>query len=742
MSRFGRSGVATLRTGPPAGGPARRRCALVALCLAAGSPLAAGVGQRDLAAAFQESLEAVEVQVPVTVVDKSGDPVRSLQQEDFELLDNGRRQELVGFQMIDLETLEPTFGRLDLERAVPPAARRYFLLLFDLSFSRQGSVSKARLAARRFVVEQLHPTDLAAVAVLTAESGPQLVVTFTPDRAQIARALDTLEHPSLVHLTESGDPLRFLVETPAGAGRAFAAGRAPVPDDNFRSSNREVEGYFDVISQRMSSVERSFDRGRVDGWSQSMAQLARALDNLRGRKYVVYLSEGFGSHLLHGAPLSSMGTVAGQELTALERNQLGVLDSEELFGSGQLQSSLDRMLQEFRRADCVIQAIDISGLEGTEGSVGAGSQSTLFYLANETGGELYGDANDFDQQLQTLLRRTAVTYLLTFQPRRIKLDGSYHRLKVRAALPSGARLVHRVGYYAPRPFEQLHRFERELLIAEAIAGAAPTTAIGVEVLAPPFRAGSDRVYVPVVLEIAGGTLLVGHVPPHLPVEVYAYVTDDQGRMRDFFTHVLTVDLQGRREIFGATGLKYYGHVDLAAGAEYLLRVVVRNGTTGRTGVATVPLDVPAYSDRRPVVLPPFFVEPTPKWFMVREQPPEELGESWIVYPFTIKGQPFVPAVRPTLRAHETAQLCLVVYNLGVEEVRLAGRVTTEGGDQASGGRLELEERIVASTDGVDKLLVRFSPAGLAPGRYSLQLELQDPSWREPTRQQVDFEVVE
>jgi len=689
--------------------------------------------------AIDEAIDVTEVQVPVTVAGKDGVPIRGLNLEDFQLSDNGRRQEILSLEEIDLEVLEPGRTRSQIENAVPAAARRYFLLLFDHSFSRPSSIRKAQEASRRFVVESLHPTDLAAVGVLTPETGPRLVVTFTPDRAQIARGIDVVASPDLVHLAQGRDPLRFLIQTTASMGGSVSSGDAPAIDEYFQSNNPQLQGYLEVIGQRMSNVERSFDRGQVEGWSASMTQLGRALNSLRGRKYVIYFSEGFDSQLLFGEATSGMSG-PGRNLSPLEQSQAGVLDSEGSYGSGGVRSSVDEMLKEFRRADCVIEAIDISDAKSAGGSSPQGSQGSLFYLANETGGEVFSGRGGLEDQLEVMLRRSAVTYLLTFQPSRVKVDGSYHRLKVKADLPAGARLTHRSGYYAPRPFDMLHPVEKDLLVADAIAGATPSKDVAIEVLAAPFPANEAQAYVPVVLEIAGESLVVGHQGQHLPIEIYAYVSNEDGEMSDFFTHVLTFDLEGRREAFLQTGLKYYGHFDLNAGRDYLLRIVVRNGQTGRTGVETLVLDVPDYSTHEPVLLPPFFVEPPQRWFMVREQPPKELEREWIVYPFTINGEPFVPAVAPVMQPEEEIEICLIAYNLGVEEFELSGTVLAPDGQELEGGTFELTDTIIATKTGVNKMVVRFTPEGLKPGSYRLRLDLLDPSWGESTLQQVSFTV--
>lgn len=705
---------------------------------AAGRQKAGQDGER-----FAETVSVTEVQVPVTIVGKNGLPVRNLRREDFQLTDSGRKQEISRFEVIDLEALEPGVSRTEIERAVPAAARRYFLLLFDHSFADPGAIRRAQEASRQFVVESLHPTDLAAVAVLTPESGPALLVTFTPDRAQIARGIDAVASPNFRQLAESQDPLRFLIQATGSVTGTMASQESTVSEEYFRDADSQVQGYLDVIRQQAGNAERSFARGKIESWSVSMSQLGKALNSLRGRKYVVYFSEGFDSQLLYGQAQVGGVSVGGQELSPLEQAQFGVLDTEDIYGSGGLRNSVDAMLQEFRRSDSVIEAIDISALGTTGPGVGGlGSEGSLFYMANETGGQIIAGGAELEEQLEVMLRRSAVTYLLTFEPRRIKPDGSYHRLKVKADIPAGARLTHRAGYFAPRPFDEIPRVERDLLLADAIAGATPSKDVSIEVLAAPFPANESRAYVPVVLEIAGDSLLIGHQEEHLPIEIYTYVSDELGEMSDFFTHVLTFNLAGRWEAFRATGLKYYGHVDLDAGSDYLLRVVVRNARTGRTGVETLALDVPDYSTHQPVLLPPFPVEPPARWFMVREQPQAEQQSDWMVYPFTIHGEPFVPAVAPVLGPEQEIDLCLIAYNLGVEELEISGTVLSAEGSEVSTGAFELTDHIIATQSGIDKMVVRFRPQGLDPGRYTLRLDLVDPSWSTPTQQQVAITIAE
>ncbi|MDX1502472.1 MAG: VWA domain-containing protein [Thermoanaerobaculia bacterium] len=707
--------------------PGRSR-RLVALCALAALLLpAAAAAQRDSGEErFEGTARVFEVRVPVNVSGRHGEPIRGLTAADFQIFDEGTEREITSLEVVDLAQLETGASRTEVEGAIDSAARRHFLLLFDLSFSKPTSLVRAREAARGFVLDSLHPTDLVAVGTHSVDTGARLLVTFTPDRAQVARAIDTLGAPRLLKLTRQ-DPLRFLIDEPerdfAGTGNVF----------DVEGENRGITGLQDsvmahlrVIGNEMAKAERSFNRGRISSWSRSMGDLARMLDSVSGRKHVVYFSEGFDGRLLLGRDPNAADPAYRRDRNALERGDFWAVDSDDLYGNTSLQSSMSHMLDQFKRSDVVIQAVDISGLRAdsaAEHRLQNSGEHALFYIADTTGGQLFEDANDFGAELDRVLESSSVTYLLSFRADDVPADGSFRRLKVKANLPRGARLVARQGYYAPRPYEELHPVEKGLLASDAIAAAAPRSELSLNVLAAPFRADAQSAYIPIIIEAAGGPLLADHEGSQLPVEFYAYVTDERGEMRDFFTQLVSLDLGQRRDQFAQAGLKYFGHLDLPPG-DYLVRVLVRNAQTGRSGVETLDLTVPAYEVAETVLLPPFFLEDEANWVLVREKQPVEYQGS-VVYPFTVKGQPYVPAARPSLDPSAEARICLVAYNLG-GDIELDGTIVAEDGTIVrEGGDLALVERTVTGIDGLDKLLATFRPGSLGAGRYTLQVMLTD-----------------
>jgi VWFA-related protein len=725
--------------------PARRRRALLVGVLAL--PLLAAASPAA-PPRFEETTQVVAVEVPVNVVDREGHPVRGLTAADFEVFDEGARQPLTHFEVVDLEALRPDQAPLDVAAegpggvgtvadvdAVSSAVRRHFLLLFDVSFSNPTAVLRARLAARDFVLHSLRPTDLVAVATYSLASGPRLVLTFTPDRGQLAHAIGTLGLDKSEKVGQAdADPLRFVIAPPSSFAAGFdaalppgalgAAGGSGNPHQDARDAASAA--LLDALVAQRAAEERelrAYERSQIVAYTRALGAMAKALAGLKGRKSVVYFSEGFDSRLLLGRE-DPGSDEASTEALNIALGNLHLIDNDKRYGNTSLQSAVNRMLEEFRRADCVIQAIDIGGLRAKSNATDAppvSGQEALFYLANETGGDLFKDANNFREQLDRVLQRSTVTYLLAFQRSDLKADGAYHRLRVKTRL-AGARLSYRAGYYAPRPYRELSPLEKTLLAAEGIASAVPRSDLDVNLLVAPFRSSEQRAYVPVIVEVSGPSLLAGgQKSDRLSLELYAYVIDRQGRMADFFTRRIALDVKQGREALAAAGVKYYGHLELPPG-DYRVRVLVRDSESGRTGVQAAALAVPAYQKHRPVLLPPLFIEGRRHWVMVRERPKGGDGAS-VVYPFTVKGEPYVPAARPVLGGADKARLCLVGYDLGKGDLTIEGKVVAADGSASTGGSLALVERTKTGVPGRDELLATFEPTGLHPGDYVLRVAL-------------------
>ncbi|HSU83210.1 MAG TPA: VWA domain-containing protein, partial [Thermoanaerobaculia bacterium] len=698
----------------------RRSQRVVAALAAAGLALSPVPGRAQQS--FSGATQVVVVEVPVQVV-KDGEPVRGLTAKDFEVYDGRKKVPVTGFEVLDLAAPAGA-GTLQ----VPVSARRHFLLMFDLSFSEPKSIVKARAAAQK-VVNDLHPTDLVAVATYASLQGPQLVLGFTPDRKQVASAIETLGLPKLVD--RSPDPLK-LVYAQETANNATAVSR-PLPGAGAEVASAKEAALLDTLSTFAAAAEhadRSAKQQMVSNLTRSFSDLARLMAEVEGRKYVVYLSEGFDSSLVSGKsniqPQSAEGGLTAPELGDESRiiASTDASGGDAQYGDTHTQNAVEKMLEAFRRADCVIQAVDIGGLRAGNdqgvGQKGEGRES-LFNMAKSTGGELFENFNDLSAAMGQMLRRTGVTYVLSFQPADdVKPDGSFHKLRVELKnAPRGARVVARQGYYAPLPYKQ-QPVQAKLLEAASGLMSRDSGEIATSVLAAPFALGGPKAYVPVVIEVDGPTLLAGKQDPKLPVEVYIYALDQNGSIQDFLTQTVGLDLTKVESPLRQSGLKFFGHVDLAPGT-YSLRTLVRNGTTGATSLRVTPLTVPPAGQA--TLLPALFQETPGRWLPVRETP--KAGQQ-LPYPFMLKNQPYIPASRPVLTPGQESRLVLEGYNLKPGEWKAQAQVmSADGKEVMPGGAFKVVDKEVGGGAGPSRLLATFQPPALPPGNYSLRVTLTD-----------------
>jgi VWFA-related protein len=121
------------------------------------------------------------------------------------------------------------------------------------------------------------------------------------------------------------------------------------------------------------------------------------------------------------------------------------------------------ILERAIKANVIISTLDARGLftdpsldastrGGRSGSLSAAiaRADILAELASGTGGTFYQNSNDLDEGFRRLAAAPEYVYLLGFSPQNLKLDGSFHSLKVTLKNEGGVSIQARRGYYAPR----------------------------------------------------------------------------------------------------------------------------------------------------------------------------------------------------------------------------------------------------------------------------------------------------
>jgi len=649
-------------------------------------------------AQVHETIHVNLVEVPVTVVSRAGDPVRGLKKENFELFDQRKKVAITSFDVID-------FSSPDYKRASPlnPAARRSFLLLFDLSFASPVGLTKAKEAALNFIARGMQQRDLAAIGTIDVQRGFRLLTAFTTDRNILSAAVASPRS------FQSSDPLQI-------AGTEITD---LVPSSNLPVTDSSSGRFDDVAADINAEIQRGqnrlndqFNRARIERQVNLLGGLARTLRMLPGRKEVVFFSEGFDPRLVRGRDVRASGE-AMEEMSQVETGEVWKVDTDNRYGDTQSLSAVEQMARFFRGSDVVLNAVDIEGVRvqnDAQNGATINSNDGLFLLSNPTGGEVFHNSNDLSRDLDRMLRQQEVVYVLGFQAPTTK-QGQFHALKVRVDGAPGARVFHRAGYYEAGAENDL---ERTLSNAEIVLNDIPQNDVRVAALAAPFPT-TGNAQVPVILEINGHDLAAGAKSNRITADIYIYAFDDQGLVHDRIYQRLSLDLTKVGEKLRERGLKYYATLSLPAG-KYSIKSLVRTIETDRKGYARTDLTVPGPDDV--AVLPPFFFEAPGQWLMVKGASHDKTNSG---YPFQINGEPFIPSAEVQVKNGQVRQFAVFVYNATPDEVAWETSIS-----DASGGAHGTEPRLVRELAGQDvtKLMFQYAPEHLGQGVARLDVTVR------------------
>src|SRR5688572_27244748 len=187
------------------------------------------------------------IQIDVTVTDRRGKIVTDLRQDEIEIYENGRKQDISNFSFISnvRATVEKAVVKKG-EPVLPPptpikpeAVRRTIALVVDdltLSFE---STYGVRRALKKFVDDQMVEGDL--VAIIRTGAGIGALQQFTNDKRQLYAAIDKVRwNPLGGGEIGAFAPLQGRIQTgapenPAEAGERTAEG-AQKEFENFRES--------------------------------------------------------------------------------------------------------------------------------------------------------------------------------------------------------------------------------------------------------------------------------------------------------------------------------------------------------------------------------------------------------------------------------------------------------------------------------------------------------------------------
>lgn len=649
---------------------------------------------------IRERVAVTVIEVPVTVTDRSGNPLTELSVENFQLYDDGKGVPIAYFETVDLENVAASANA-----RINPVARLNIVILFDLSYSKPGTLERARRAATEFVETQMTERDRAVVATYSVETGFNVATSFTSDRDLLKLAIQTLGHPKFFRPT---DPL-LLSAIPASSGA----------DPTTAGFDRGAEAMaiaevFDGINQ---AIEDRFSGVRLERQFESFANFARLLESVSGRKQIIMLSEGFDPRLVQGKEASTAENIA--DMDAIATGEPWRVSSDDRYGLVSTKRELMRMGEIFRRSDVVLHAVDIKGIRtrvDARGGFSRDSNEALFLMTEPTGGRVFKNSNDLAENLSRLIRQQRFVYILGFHGTAGGEPGRFHNLDVRLQHVPGGRVTHRAGYYEQS--EDLSGLERTLTSADILLNDIPQEAITISTLAIPLKIDDGMATVPVIAEIDGISLTRGLAEDAtLLADLFVYAFDRDNSLHDFRHQKLEIDLAKVGETLAGSGLKFYGTLRLPPG-EYGIKTLLTVEQTGLRGFDRQ--DVRVADTGEAALLPPLVFEEEGKWIMVKAQP-REVSE--VAYPFHFASESFIPSALPKLQSAGANRFAMFAYDLDFEQDHLRAGIRSATGETHD-AKIEVIGKVAADGEEPAKLVLSIDTSGLDEGSYSLDFSVE------------------
>jgi VWFA-related protein len=655
---------------------------------------------------YQRKIFLVELQV--AIFDKEGKFIEGLKPEDFVILDEGKQQEISHFDFVvhDRENI-------DLISQGAPALKRNFLLLFDLSFSSQKALLKSRKAGLAFI-DMILPTDQVAVATWSYRQGLKLVVNFTNDKSQLNQAIRTLGLIRASHLIYDNLYYSFGLQEPQGleAIMAKAMQMDEVKEGKIVGIDMDGTDGADLAINQIESIILKKNAPKnyelyVRDFIGHLQMLGKALNTIKGKKTVIYFSQGFDSRIL------------GIEMNP---NSLSV-------GSPALKLQIDEMLQQFVGADCAIQSIDAGGWREEK----KWGEDSLFLMAKNTGGKFYNARNDLANALDDVLQSTSRYYVIGYYPKELGNQGKYRNIKVKVNQPD-LKVVARKGYYEDKPYKEYSDLEKKIRLSEVIINDVIHNDIQFDALVSVFPGEKNVAQVPVFLQFPGKQFLINKEKKQVNLEIHGYLMDDKGAFKDFFSAEGLIDIENSRKILESRGLRFYDML-LSTPGKHKVKLIVQDSDTGELGSKIYHIMVPDYESKELTISPPLFVERDLKWLFSRGYDPENPeGKKKglpVSYPFTFGKREYVPSVVPEFKAGQSVQFCLKVYNLTIHsetkepKTNMKLEIIDSEGNSYPIQEISLLGRYANWEDKLLELLFQFKIDEQLPGHYQLKVTFAD-----------------
>jgi VWFA-related protein len=675
------------------------------------------------------------VQVDAVVTDKNDQPVTDLKLSDFDVYDNGRKQDLQFMEFVSVDTGRRTEGTdtsvklapgVDTSVAHDLAAKdvkRVVAFVIDDVTIPPADLARVRLMLTDFVDNKMQAGDL--VAIVRTFGGKGLLEQFTSDKQILRRAISTITPRTIPPYLALTTTEQRITGTPSPVGGVAAAD--PTSTETINSSLD-----FDAPSEGTNQVARGI-------LALSVSNLVvNSLRQIPGHKSLVLVSGG-----LPLFDLTRSGAIVGDIKPTFDQLTdnairsgvvINTLDARGLQSAGAVanfdltpaKSGLPSDMASLQNGNNEDPTFGRAADSGRLGEQSLTEQLTLRALSGSTGGVSVVNTSNFSAGLDRVLNRSRAYYRLAFKPSE-KFDSKFHKIEVKVRR-GGTHVYSPEGYYAYENKQPVARTKEEEIIH---ATTSPLARRDLDVAADlqyKFMP-NNQAQVDINVLIDAHKLNFTRTPEgkyHTSFDVVGFVFDQVGRNRGGISQTINADLSEENyQRALAAGIPYTASTQAPPGA-YQVRVAVREAETGNIGTVSRYFEVPDLNNKRLTM------------------------SSLFLYGVdAASGNKATPDPLPASRVVSRKQdlrYATVIYNakLANDKPQLRARMIISQGDKILFQEQDQPVEAKGSTPGQVVKVGQLVLAKVNPGRYVLTLVVTDPladKNRQTVARSIDFTVV-
>ncbi|HEY0426298.1 MAG TPA: VWA domain-containing protein [Pyrinomonadaceae bacterium] len=542
------------------------------------------------------------IQIDVTVTDKDGNIVTDLKPEDFEVYENGKKQEITNFSFVSvnsqtkkLENTAQNNTKGQIAVPIPPVKlkqedvrRTYALVVDDLGLSFE-SIFWVQKSLKKFINEQMQEGDL--VAILRTGSGAGAMQSFTSDKRLLLAAIDKI---------------KYNLE-----GRVGISSIEPLTPNFMDQLNGETaDGKMNTVAgaQQSKEAEEQANEFRSNAFSVgtlgSLNYIIRGMRELPGRKSLMLFSEGFQTITKKGTSFEPNQIFYALKFLADMANRSSViiytLDPRGLSSPGMLQAADNTFLMSMDAVEAQLQERNDEFVD---------TQGSLRYLAYATGGFPFVNQNNLNKGLLKAVEDQSSYYLLGYQPDADTFDpkkSKFNKLEIKVKRP-GLKVRYRSGFFGvtDEKFQKIAEQTPQQKLVNALT--SPFNASGVNLSLYPIYGNDAKsgdyiralVYIDAkdlkFVEIADGKRKVSF-------DIIAMTFGDNGIPVDKLSKNYTVEISERvYQNILKKGFVYNLAVPIKKAGAYQFRIALRDTTANTIGSASQYIEVPNLKKRKLVL---------------------------------------------------------------------------------------------------------------------------------------------